>query len=71
MDHLGNACQIADPAYHMPNIPRDDSHMYGNQGASMVAHHKSLPYETGAGMGWILANSISKEQFVMHHQQGL
>ena len=36
----------------------------------MVAHHKSLPDGTGYGMGWILANSISKAQFVMQRQQG-
>ena len=65
MDHPGNTCPVAYPSYYMPKILRDKSHMYDNQGASMVAHHKSLPDGTGAGMGWILANIIRKSQFVM------
>ena len=47
----------------MSNILRDKKHMYSNQGASIVAYHKSLLDETGAGMGWIIANSISKEKY--------
>ena len=69
VDHPGNICPVADPEYHMPNITRDEENMYTNQGASMVSQHKSLPYVTGAGMGWILDNSISKAKFVMQHQQ--
>ena len=46
----GTACALANPTYHMPNIPRDKAHMYANQGASMVAQQKSLPYGKGAGM---------------------
>ena len=53
----------------MSNIPRDEAHMYDNQEASMVAQHKSLPDGTGAGMGRILANSISKAKFAMQRQQ--
>ena len=53
----------------MTNIPHDKAHIYANQGASMVTQHKSLPYGTGAGMGWVLVNRISKAQFVMQHQQ--
>ena len=69
VDHPGNACPVADPTYHMPNISCDKSHMYNNQGASMVAQNKSLPYGTGYGMGWIIANSISKAQFLIQRQQ--
>ena len=53
----------------MTNIPSDKSHMYANQGSSMVLQHKSLPDGTGSGMGWILANKISKSKFVMQHQE--
>ena len=35
----------------------------------MAAQNNSLPDGIGAGMGWILANSISKAQFVMQRQQ--
>ena len=68
-DHPGNACPVAYPDYHMPNIPHDEAHMYANQGASMVVQHKSLPDGTGAGMVWILVDSIIKAQFVMQCQQ--
>ena len=44
----------------MPNILRDEAHMYANQGTSMVAQHKSLLDVTGAGIGWIIANSTRK-----------
>ena len=69
VDHPRNACAVADPGCHMTIITRDKAQMYANPLASMVAHHKSLPYGTGDGMGWILATSISKAQFVMHRQQ--
>ena len=71
MDRPGKACPVTDPAYHMPNIPRDEAHVYANQGSSMVAHHKSPTDVIGAGMGWILANSISKAQFAMQHQHNV
>ena len=63
VDHPYNTYPVADPEYHMSNILRDEKHMYSNQGASIVAYHKSLLDETGAGMGWIIANSISKEKY--------
>ena len=65
MYHPVNTCPVADIEYHMSNIPRDEAHMYDNQGSIMGDKHKSLTDETGAGMAWILANSISKSQFVM------
>ena len=65
VDHPGNTCPLSNPEYHMPNIPRDEAHMYDNQGSIMVAHHKSLTDITGAGMGWILDNSISKAKLLI------
>ena len=53
----------------MPSIKRDEAHLFAHQGASMVAQHKSLANGTGCGMGWIMANSISKAQFVMDRQK--
>jgi hypothetical protein len=32
--------------------------------ASMKAQHKTLPDGTGAGMGWILSESIGKASYV-------
>ena len=69
VDRPRNACLVSNPDYHMPNISCEEAHMYANQGASILAQHKSMPYVTGADMGWILANSISKAQFLMQHQQ--
>ena len=69
VDQPGNSYPVADPAYHMLNVPRDEAHMYANQGAIMVSQHKSLLDVTVAGMRWISANSIIKTQFVMHCQQ--
>ena len=69
MDHTLNTFPVANTSYHIPNIPWEEAHMYANQGASMVAQHKSLSDGTGSGMGWILANSIRKAQFVMQQQQ--
>ena len=68
VDHPGNACPVSDPSYYMPNNPRDEAHMYSNQVESMVAQHKSLPDGIGAGMEWIISNSISKAQFAMQCQ---
>ena len=62
VDHPGNACPVSNPVYHMTNILCDGAHMYANQRANIVAQHKSLLDGTGAGMVWILANSISKAQ---------
>ena len=69
VDHPGNACPVSDTIYHMSKILHDEEHIYDNQGASTLAHKKSLPDGTCAGMGWIIANSISKAQFVMQRQQ--
>ena len=60
VNHPGTPCPVDNPTYHMPNITRNESHMYANQGEIMVAQNKSLSDGTVAGMGWILANSISK-----------
>ena len=65
----GTTCPVADLIYQMPKIPRYEAHMYVNHGASMVVQQKSLKDGTGEGMGWILENRTSKEQFVMQRQQ--
>ena len=49
----------------MPNIKRNEAHLYAHQGASMVAQHKSLENGEGCGMEWMMANSVLKAQFVM------
>ena len=69
LDHPGNACLVADPEYHIPTIPHEEAHMYADQGASMVSHHKPLPDGTSVGMGWTLDNSISKAQLVVQSQK--
>ena len=58
MDHTGNACSVANSTYHMPDIQHDEENMYANQGASMVAQHKSLTDGTECSMVFIIANSI-------------
>ena len=65
VDHPGNICPVADPAYQTQNIFCEKAHMYTNQVSSMVSQQKSLPDGIGSVMGWIIANSISKTQFVM------
>ena len=60
VDRPGNACPVSDTDYHIPYIPHYNAPMYSNQGKIIVVQQKSLPYGTGAGMGWILANSIRK-----------
>ena len=69
IDHPRNTFPVSDPSYHMSNIPRDDVHMYNNQGEIIVQQHKSLPDGTGSGMGYIIVNIISKAQFVMKRYQ--
>ena len=69
VDHAGHQCTHTNGGFHMPNIKRDEAHLYAHQGACMVAQHKSLANGEGCGMGWIMANSISKAQFVMERQQ--
>ena len=65
----GTACPVTNTTYHTPKIPHDKAHIHANQVESMVAQQKSLPDETGAGVGWILADSISKAQFMMQRQK--
>ena len=69
VDNPNNTFPVANPEYHKPNIPRDKAHIYENHGASMVEHHRSIPDETGAGMGWIISNRISKAQFIIKNHQ--
>jgi len=35
----------------------------------MKAQHKTLPDGTGAGQGWVLAQSVTKAQWTMQQQQ--
>ena len=69
VDHPGKTCPVSDAAYNMNNIPRDEAHMYANQGAMMVAQQKYFTDGTSATMGCIIANSIRKVQFVMQRHQ--
>jgi hypothetical protein len=69
VDHPGTHCNHTNGGFHMPSIKRNEAHLYATQGASMVAQHKSLSNGEGCGMGWIMANSVSKAQFVMERQQ--
>jgi len=52
----------------MPNIKREEAHLYSHQGACMLAQHKSLANGEGCGMAWMMANAVSKVQFVMDRQ---
>jgi hypothetical protein len=69
VDHEGHQCPFGIQGQHMPNVKRNEAHLYANQGASMKGQHKTLPDGTGAGQGWILAQSVTKAQWTMQHQQ--
>jgi len=69
VDHEGHQCPYGIQGHHMPQVKRGEAHLYANQGASMKAQHKTLPDGTGAGQGWILAQSVTKAQWTMQHQQ--
>ena len=62
VDHNGWQCPWPKEG-HIPDVHRDVAHEV--PGACMVAQHKTLPDGTGAGKGWILAQSITKAQYVM------
>ena len=50
VDHYGyNFPPSCEKQIHLPNVKRDDAHMY--EGACMRAQHKTLPDGTGAGQG--------------------
>ena len=40
VDNPVTTCPVADPTYHMLRIPREEEHMYANQGAIMAAQKK-------------------------------
>ena len=70
LNHPSKTSSVANSSYHIPNILRDEAHVYANQGESMVAQYTSLTYGKGAVMVFIIANRIRKAQFVMQNQQG-
>jgi len=61
-DHKGWQYPCA-KAWHQPNVMRKNAHEY--EGASMKAQHKMPADSTGAGMAWILAQGVTKAQYVM------
>lgn len=68
VDHEGNQCPYGVQGHHMPYVKRNEAHMYADRGASMRGQHKTLPDGTGAGQGWILAQSVTKAQWTMNQQ---
>lgn len=66
VDHDGWNCSCP-KAHHIPNVHRDQAHEYDR--ASMKAQHKTLPDGTGVGKGWILAQNLSKANYVMDLQR--
>jgi hypothetical protein len=64
VDHEGHQ-----QGHHMPHVKRGDDHLYADGGACMKGQHKTLHDGTGAGQGWVLAQSITKAQWNMQHQQ--
>eukprot|EP00804_Cyclotella_cryptica_P030999 CCRYP_013582-RA/>CCRYP_013582-RA protein AED:0.56 eAED:0.40 QI:0/-1/0/1/-1/1/1/0/562 len=69
VDHEGHQCPVGVPGHHMPQVKRNEAHLYANQGACMKGQHKTLPDGTGAGQGWILAQSVTKAQWTMQQQR--
>ena len=53
VDHGGWEC----PYYPPWNVRRNKAHLV--EGASMVAQHKIMADGTGAGVAWLMANTIS------------
>ena len=53
----------------MPGVKREEAHLYADRGACMKGQHKTLPDGTGAGHGWVLAQSVTKAQWTMQNQQ--
>ena len=71
VDHPGTHCQSTNGNYHIPNVKREEAHMYSHQGACMVAQHKSLTNGEGCGVAWMMANAVTKAQFVMDRQHAI
>jgi hypothetical protein len=53
----------------MSHIKRNEAQLYADRGACMKAQHKTLPDGTGAGQGWVLAQSVAKAQWTVQQQQ--
>ena len=71
VDHPGTHCPFTEGNFHLPNVKRDEAHLYSHQGACMVAQHKSLSNGEGCGVAWMMANAVSKAQFVMDRQHAI
>ena len=67
MDHDGYGCPNP-KVHHVPSVTRAMAHTVPR--ASMKAQHKTLPDGTGAGMGWILSESINKATYVREGKGG-
>jgi hypothetical protein len=61
VDHDGYGCTNP-KVHHVPSVTRAMAHTVPR--ASMKAQHKTLPDGTGAGMGWILSESIGKASYI-------
>ena len=67
VDHDGyNFPPSCQKQIHIPNVKRDDAHMY--KGACVRAQHKTLPYGTGAGKGCIITKQMEKGIFLLNKQ---
>ena len=67
VDHDGYGCTNP-KVHHVPSVTRAMAHTVPR--ASMKAQHKTLPDGTGAGMGWILSESIGKAAYVREGKGG-
>ena len=63
VDHMGYEC----PYYAPWNVERDHGHLV--PGASTKGQHKTLADGTGAGLGWLMAQSITSAQWVMEQRR--
>ena len=67
VDHNGCQCHPnTRKRTHIPNVSRDESHTISR--ASMKAQHKTLPDSSREGKGCILAQQLSKANWVMEQQ---
>ena len=69
VDHEGHQCPYGIQGHHMPQVKRHNAHLFADRGACMRGQHKTLPDGSGAGQGWVLAQSVTKAQWTMQQQQ--
>lgn len=65
VNYMGHQCPNTKPG-RISNVLRDESHLV--PGSSMKAQHQILPDDTGAGKGWIQAQSLNKSFYGMGKQ---